>query len=223
MTTTEQAFIKFQIKVNETYESSKIGVDRGRFVILFNEAQNKMVEFILNRKGTDDYTYIENILVPNKQIQRHTSIESADVFLKPDDFLNLSSAYSTATKNKCKDIRINLFDIKDDNKIEVLQDEFQKPSFIAREAPMSIASGKLFVYNDGTFNHNNLYLSYYRFPKQISLLDPDNPESQFDPNTNPEFDDLLLDRILSMAASEFEANTENPKFQVDRLRATEQL
>ena len=43
MTTTEQAFIKFQIKINETYESSKIGIDRGRFVILYNEAQKKMV------------------------------------------------------------------------------------------------------------------------------------------------------------------------------------
>jgi hypothetical protein len=32
MTTTEQAFIKFQIKINETYESSKIGIDRGRFI-----------------------------------------------------------------------------------------------------------------------------------------------------------------------------------------------
>lgn len=222
MTTTEQAFIKFQIKINETYESSKIGIDRGRFVILYNEAQNKMVEFILNRKNTDDYTYIQNILVPDKKLTRLTTTNDADVFEMPEDLLNFSSAYSTATKGNCKNVKINLFDIKDDNKTEVLQDEFNSPSFLAREAPMSMANNKLYLYKDD-FIHENLFLSYYRYPKQIQLLDPDNPESNFDPSINPEFDDLLLDRILSMAASEFEANSENPKFQVDRLRATEQL
>ena len=208
--------------MNETYESSKIGIDRGRFVILYNEAQNKMVEFILNRKNTDDYTYIQNILVPDKKLPRLTTTNDADVFEMPEDLLNFSSAYSTATKGNCKNVKINLFDIKDDNKTEVLQDEFNSPSFLAREAPMSMANNKLYLYKDD-FIHENLFLSYYRYPKQIQLLDPDNPESNFDPSINPEFDDLLLDRILSMAASEFEANSENPKFQVDRLRATEQL
>ena len=222
MTTTEQAFIKFQIKINETYESSKIGIDRGRFVVLFNEAQNKMVEFILNRKGTDDYTYIQNILVPNKEIPRETTTQDSDVFLMPDDLLNFSSAYSTASMGDCKNQKINLFDIKDDNKTEILQDEFNKPSFLAREAPLSMADNKLFLYKDG-FTHEILFLTYYRYPKQIALLDPENPESPFDPNINPEFDDLLLDRILSMASSEFEINTGDPKFQVDRVRATEQL
>ena len=222
MTTTEQAFIKFQIKVNETYESSKIGIDRGRFVIIFNEAQNKMVEFILSKKGTDDYTYIQNILVPNKEISRETSISDADVFLMPDDLLNFSSAYSTATKGNCDGVKITLFDIKDDNKTEILQDEFNKPSFIAREAPLSMGNNRIFLYKED-FTHTKLFLSYYRYPKQISLIDPDNPESQFNPSVNPEFDDLLLDRILSLASSEFEVNVENPKFQIDRMRATEQL
>ena len=222
MTTTEQAFIKFQIKINENYESSKIGIDRGRFVVIYNEAQNKMIEIILNRKGTDDYTYIQNILVPNKEILRNTSIDNADVFLMPEDLLNLSSAYSKATKDKCIGIKITLFDIKDDNKTEVLQDEFNKPSFIAREAPFSIGGDKIFLYKDN-FTHDKLFLSYYRYPKQIKLLDPDNPESRFDESVNPEFDDLLLDRILSLAASEFEINVESPKYQVDRMRATEQL
>ena len=155
MTTTEQAFIKFQIKVNETYESSKIGVDRGRFVIIFNEAQNKMVEFILNKKGTDDYTYIQNILVPNKEIPRNTSIVDADIFLMPEDLLNFSSAYSTATKGKCKGIKISLFDIKDDNKTEILQDEFNKPSFIAREAPLAMANDKIFLYKEDFIHDKN--------------------------------------------------------------------
>lgn len=222
MTTTEQAFIKFQLKINETYESSKIGIDRGRFVVLFNEAQNKMVELILSRKGTDDYTYIQKILVPNKEIPRETTTQYSDVFLMPDDLLNFSSAYSIASTADCKRQKINLFDIKDDNKTEILQDEFNKPSFLAREAPLSMADNKFFLYKED-FTHEILFLTYYRYPKQIQLLDPDNPESQFDPAINPEFDDLLLDRILSMASSEFEINTGDPKFQADRMRATEQL
>jgi hypothetical protein len=220
--TTEQAFIKFQIKVNETFESSKIGIDRGRFIVIFNEAQNKMVEFILNKKGTDDYTYIQSILVPNKKIKRETSTDYADVFKIPQDFFNFSSAYSKASNKNCKGIKINLFDIKDDNKTEILQDEFNKPSFIAREAPFSMAADNIYAYKEN-FTHDDLFLTYYRYPLQIRLVVEDDPESYFDNTVNPEFDDLFTDRILSMAASEFEVNVENPKYQIDRLRATQEL
>ena len=42
----ERAYEKFLLKANENFETSKIAVDRGRFTLLFNEAQNKMLENI---------------------------------------------------------------------------------------------------------------------------------------------------------------------------------
>jgi hypothetical protein len=220
--TTEQAFLRFQVKIDENLESSKIGIDRGRFVLLFNEAQNKMIEFVLNRKGTDDYQYIQRILVPNLEILRSISDDFSDIFAIPTDFLSFSSAYSKASKGSCIDTKISLFDIKDDNKTEILQDEFNKPSFIAREAPFTMASKNFHLYKDG-FTHDKLHLSYYRYPVQIKLVVEDDPESQFDTAFDPEFDDIFVDRILSMAASEFEINEENQKSQLDRMRAQQEL
>ena len=76
---------------------------------------------------------------------------------------------------------------KDDDKELILQDENNDPSFEAREAPYHITSDYVKVYNKKDFVFTSLYLSYYRYPVQIKLLDDEDPESGFDPEFNPEF------------------------------------
>ncbi len=154
--TTEQAYIKFQIKVNDNFENSNVAGDRGRFVVLFNEAQNKMVEYILDNKKNDELRYIQKILVSNHKIQKSQSVEFADTFKLPQDYFDISSAYSKGSNSTCKDQKINLFELKDDNKVEILQDEFNKPSFLAREAPFTITSDSLHAYKD-CFTHDELF------------------------------------------------------------------
>ena len=63
MVQTELAYEKFQVKFNDNYETSKVSVDRGRFVLLANEAQNKLIENILDKKSNDEIRYIQKILV----------------------------------------------------------------------------------------------------------------------------------------------------------------
>ena len=220
--TTEQAYIKFLLKVNDNFENSNVAGDRGRFVIVFNEAQNKMIEYILDNKKNDESRYIQQIVVPNHKIIKTESVEYADTFSLPKNYFDFSSAYTKASNETCKGQKINLYEIKDDNKVEILQDEFNKPSFLAREAPFSISSNKLHVYKD-CFSNDELYLTYYRYPVQIKTLVDDDPESPFDETFSPEFDDKFLDRILSMAASLFEGNSSDPKYQMDMQRALQKV
>lgn len=218
----ETAYTKFQMKVNENFETSKIAVDRGRFVIISNESQNKMMENILDRKKDDEIRYIQKVLVKDAKIKKESSTTTADYFPLPDNYFDFSSAYTKAHKDSCTNQKISLFEIKDDNSIEIMQDEFNKPSFIAREAPFTFSSDKLAVFKDD-FTNDELYLSYYRYPVQIRLLDEEDPESGFDPNFEFEFDDKFVDRIISMAVSEMKINNEDPSFKISKQQAIQKL
>ena len=218
---TERAYEKFQMKVNENYESSKIAVDRGRFVILANESQNKMMENILDRKSNDELRYIQKVLVKDKKILKDSSTETTDRFPLPTDYFDFSSAYTKAQKGNCLQ-KINLYEIKDDNSIEILSDEFNKPSFIARETPFTFSNDSVIVFKED-FKNTELFLSYYRYPVQIKLIDEENPESGFDENYQFEFDDKFVDRIISMAASELKINNEDASFQINKQQAIQKL
>jgi len=218
----ERAYEKFQIKLNENFETSKIAVDRGRFVIVSMESQNKMMENILDRKKDDELRYIQKVLVKDAKIKKDSSTTTADYFPLPDNYFDFSSAYTKAHKDSCTNQKINLYEIKDDNSIAIMQDEFNKPSFIAREAPFTFSSDKITVFKDD-FTNDELYLSYYRYPTQIRLLDEEDPESVFDPSFEFEFDDKFVDRIISMAVSEMKINNEDPSYQINKQQAINKL
>lgn len=220
--TSEQAYTKFLIKSDDNFENSKIACDRGRFVLLYNEGQNKMIEIILDKKKDDEIRYIQQILVSDKKIKKSKTLEQIDIFTIPKNYFDFASAYTKASTEDCEEQIIDTFEIKEDNKNIILSDEFNKPSFLAREAPLNISSNEIRVYKDG-FTHNEIYLSYYRYPEQIKLVDEDNPESEFDSNNNPEFDDKFVDRILSMVSSEFAKNSSDPKYQIDQQRAIQKI
>lgn len=220
--TAEQAYVKFLVKIDNNFENSKVSGDRGRFVLIFNESQNKMIELILDRKKDDESRYIQKVLVEDKKLNKKRTSNNLDIFEIPKDYFDFSSAYSKATREDCERKVIELYEIKNDNKTIILTDEFTKPSFLAREAPITISSDEIKLYKDD-FIHEELYLSYHRYPVQISLQDENNPESGFNTDFNPEFDDKFLDRVISMASGEFSINDSDPKYQMDKQRAIQKI
>lgn len=221
--TTQTAFDKFQIKVNNNSETGKIAVDRGRFVLLFNEAQNRLIEYILDKKSEDDIRYIERILVQGYKLSLFKSDKSYQDYSLPKDYFDFSSLHATANKGECLDKSMTLFEIKDDDSPLILEDEYNNPSFLAREAPFSIASNKIKIYKDETFEYNKVFLNYYKYPIQIRLVNDEDPESEFDKNFDPEFDDKFVDRIISVAAGNFELNNESQKAQFDFQMAKQKV
>lgn len=218
----ERAYEKFQMKVNDNFETAKIAVDRGRFVILINEAQNKMVEAILDRKQNDEIRYIQKLLIKDNKIPKTKSTNTLDYFLLPTNYFDFSSAYSLATQNNCKDKRINLEEIKDDNSIDIFSDEYSSPSFLARESFFTFTEDSLAIFKND-FSNTFLFLSYYRYPQQIKLVDEENPESVFDDNFELEFDDKFCDRIISMASSEHKINNDEQSFQINKQQAINKI
>lgn len=219
--TTQQAYDKYLIKLNDNFETSKISSDKGRFVINFNESQNKLTEYIYEKKNEDDIRYIQKLLVPNKELDLHNIEEEFTSFKLPDNFFDHVDLKAIVKKDKCKGIKIDLFEIKAENSTLILQDEDNKPTFLFREAPYHLAEDSVVIYKED-FEYQKAFLKYYRYPQQISLQDPLDPESDFS-DVNPEFDDKFVDRIISLAVSDAEANSESQKFQIDKLRAQSKI
>lgn len=213
----EQAFIKYKNKVDKNITNDQASTDRGRFVLLFNETQNKFIEFHLQQRGVDDIRYIQNFLVLDKNIASTSKTQDHYNFPLPKDYLDTSDVRAFASNDKCKNIKLNLWEIQVENLSELIQDEFNKPSFKWRESFYTINSNALSVYVDD-FSIDNVLLNYYRYPNQISLIDPIDPESDFNESIKIEWDDKALDRIISMCAGEFDINQNNPRYQLQNFR-----
>lgn len=218
----ETAYQKYLNKVEKNGVNDNISTDRGRFVILYNESQNKIQESLLDRRGEDDIRYIQKLLVSNKEILFENKNEEYYRFPLPGNYFDFANVYASCSKDGCNGQKVYLFPIKEEDKNEVLQDEFNKPSFLWRESPYTIGSDAINVYYDD-FSVDKVYLSYYRYATQIALLDPEDPESQFNENKKIEFDDKLVDRILSLCAGEFELNNEDPFYVQQTQRAATKI
>lgn len=215
----ELAYESYLLKVEKNGVNDGISTSRDRFVITFNEAQNKFTEFTLQNRKVDDVRYIEHLLVLDKKILTSSKTSDHYNFPLPDNYLDLASVRGFGSQDNCKNQSIELFEIQTENSSEILNDEDNKPSFKWREAPFTIASNLVNVYTDNTFSVDEILLSYYRYPTQIALIDPYNPESKFDETITIDWDAKSLDRIISLTAGEFDLNTNNPRFQLQNARA----
>lgn len=213
-----EAYLKFIQKVNKNYTNDNIVVDRGRFVLLYNEVQNKFVEWVLEKRNEDDIRDIQVLLVPDEELSLKNKILNHQDFELPKDFFSFSNIQVFARNKECSKAKLQAFEVKSENTEELLADVHNKPSFKFRETFYKIGSNTINVYVDD-FDISKLYLTYYRYPRQIDIegyLKIDKTQSI---NIDPEFDDKIVDRILSACAKEFNINDENlQKVQFDKDR-----
>ena len=216
--TPNDAYESFIIKVNENAQTDNIAVDRGRFVKLFNEASNKFVEWILEKKNEDDIRYLQPILRTKKE-SNSTLKEGYQLFPLPKDFFDLGNVNGKGSSECCKNVDFDTFEVKVDNEGNILNDELNKPSGEYREAPYYLENKNVKVFITDDFKMDSVSITYYKYPQYIEMTNPEDPESNFkDADTPLEFDDKVLDRIISIATSENSLNTGNPKFQGDKSR-----
>lgn len=214
--TTIQAYEQFIVKINKNAQTDFVHCDRGRFVVLYNEAQVKHLEHLLERKNEDEIRYAQNFVVPDTILPKDTTEDNYSTFVIPSNYFDFISTKGKASTDYCQNATIDLFETKLENIDIILADENNKPDFDYREAPFKIANGKVIVYQDN-FTIDNILFSYYRYPQQIELVDLDDPESQFDPTKNPEWDDKNNNRIIDSTAARFFLNNDDPKYQAAKV------
>jgi hypothetical protein len=217
MITIEQARERYLTKAEKNGTNDGITTDNYRFCLLFNEAQNKFITLHLQNRGIDDVRYIQKFLVLDKKIPYTSITEDKYDFNLPEDYFDYSDVRAIATKGGCTR-KISCVEIQTENLNEILQSEFNKPSFEYEETVCTVNSDKLSIYTDG-FTVSNILLNYYRYPNQIKLIEEENPESDFDNSLPIEWDDKSLDDIISLMVFNFDINENNPRYQLQSIRA----
>lgn len=211
-----EAYEKYIIKSEKNSVNDGLSTDKGRFVLLYNEYQNRFVEYTYEKKNEDDIRYIQKLLVEPKSFKYKHKEKNYYSFELPENYFDFSNVYAKATKNNCVNKSIDLFEIKDSSRNLILSDEFTSPSFEYRESPFIISDGQIKVFVTD-FQVDSMILSYYRYPKQIKLSNPENPESDLDDSFEMDFDDKVIDRIISATVGGFDINNNSERWQLHNM------
>ncbi len=218
----EEVYGRFIIKINKNAQTDNIQCDRGRFAEIYNEEKNKWLEWTLEKRNEDDVRYAQALLILEDTLKLKQVGETFDQFVLPKNYFDLTDAYALASSDCCERQKIDLYELKAENASLEIQDESSKPSFDYRESLYQIASDTVSVHKD-QFTIDEVKLSYYRYPVEIELRDPLDPESQFKDSEDFLLDKKVIDRIISMCAASFALNNDNQKYQAEKQRVVQKF
>ena len=75
-------------KAEENMTNGGIKLDKARFVQLFNDEQNRLVRYILDKKNEEDIRYIQKLVVYSKELDERGDKDNPEstLFSLPSDF-----------------------------------------------------------------------------------------------------------------------------------------
>ena len=212
------AYEKYLLRIEKNGTNDNVATNKGTFVELYNSSALRYEAYILEKKNEDDIRQIAPLLVTSNRVLGEKENDYY-VFELPKDLFDFSSLQVRAKKDNCyADMEI-LTEIKNQNKQFYMSDEFTSPSFEYREAIFNLSDNKVKIYTDGTFSLPYMVMDYYKHPVKARLVDPEDPESDFDETIDLGLGEDVIDRILALAAGEFDFRTDNPRGQLNIQRA----
>lgn len=207
----EESYQKFLILSESNGTTDKLSTNKGRFAVKYNIAQNKVIEWLIENNSTDENRYLQSIKIPYEKLVLSNTKEDYTSFSLPNNYFEFIDLKVKASNGSCKDQLFKSNEIKGENVNTYFIDSNLDPSFKYRETFYTISSDSVQVYKKN-FSIENTEMSYYRYPTQIELLNPDNPESKFK-ESQLDFDDKLINRIIFMTASLHELSSDDSKYQ----------
>lgn len=223
--TAQETYVKFLQKIDKNNTSDDVYVDIGRFVLIFNEQQNRWLEQQFSKRDFQALLSIQELLVDNLDIQDGVVNHEAKFteFILPDNYFNYTTSYSVASRGACKlkvirNWLIRPFDINDK-----IRDAYNSPSFDYEETLVTIANNKIQVYTDD-FTVDKFVFTYYRYPKAIDIIGYIKIDGTPSTTINPELSDKFVDEIISRCAEEVMRDfkdTQGFALSKDRIRTEE--
>ncbi len=216
--TSLEAYNSFLLKLNRNDSNSNINVPKGKFVISYNEQAKRWLKQKLKRKlGTNELDELNYLLVDDLSLKSQGKHLDHFDFTLPDDFFDISSCISIATRGNCTRTLDN-WPTKDKNIRNLLRDANFKPSFDYEESLCTAVNNKLKVYfND--FKIKETYLTYYREPISIDIEGYIKIDGSHSTNINPDLPDIAVNEIISRCVLEFQGISENAEgFQISKDR-----
>lgn len=216
--TIQEAYLRSLQKNEQNLANGGIKLDPGRFVLLFNEAQDRLIRYYLNRKDDETIRSIQTLLVYWKSLNKVNHIDDPEStsFSLPDDYLWFSNIKGSFYYNGCEVGDFVMWEAKNENVHELLGDDNNRPSFDYRETFYTIGDGKVVVYEDG-FRTDEVRMTYYRNPVRVDLAGYINAAGERSTDIDPELPDSLVEEILDMVAKQFNLNeNELSRYSMDK-------
>lgn len=205
--TIQEAYLRSLQKNEQNLANGGIKLDPGRFVLLFNEAQDRLIRYYLNRKDDETIRSIQTLLVYWESLKKVSHIDDPEStsFGLPDDYLWFSNIKGAFSYKGCEVGDFVMWEAKNENVHELLGDDNNRPSFGYRETFYTIGDGKVVVYEDG-FRTDEVRMTYYRNPVRVDLAGYINAAGERSTDIDPELPDPLVEEILDMVAKQFNLN-----------------
>ena len=221
--TASEIYDRYLLKVEKNSTNDNISTDKKRFVEIYNEFQIRYLEYVYSTKNEEDSRYIESLLIKNKNLQKIGRNDNYSSFKLPVDYFNFSSVYAIGSKGNCRGKKIDLpIEVLDSEVTNYLIDAYVKPSFEYRESFYNFSGNNINIYFTD-FDIDSAILSYYRYPNNLKLENPDNPESDFDDTVTIDFDEKSINKIISAAASGFDINNNSERWQLHNVFSKKDL
>lgn len=216
--TIQEAYVQFLNLVNRNATNNRTNVDMPRFVLLFNDIQNRYVEWMLDKRNEDSIRNIQRILIKDYALSLAESKTNLTRYALPTNYFDFANISAKVKTDCCEDDSILLYEVKSEDVEEKLVDTNHQPSFEWRESFYHLAQDSVVLYKKD-FEYSDVLLSYYRYPVQVDILGYVKLDQSASTNIDPEFDDKVVKRILLAMSKEFSAiNSETNEYQMDKDR-----
>ena len=214
--TIQEAYLKFLDKVNRNSTNDNVVADKARFIMLFNEEQNRYFEWLYEKQNEDDFRYMQSLLIFDTELDSGDSKLNHSNFKLPDDYFLFSNLQIFGDNDNCKNEKLLAFEAKQADVEELYCDANNCPSFPFRETFYTFGNNEVAVYFKD-FQVSKVYLTYYRCPKQVDIAGYLRFDKTQSTDCDPEFNDKIVNRILNAVALRFNLNTDNlQKIQFDK-------
>ena len=164
-----EAYKLFLLEINKNDTNTNINVPKSQFVLLFNKQKRAYIDSLIKRlESSSEIEDIEELLVLDKKITVANSDLFTTTYKTPDDFSKRVSAKVLANKGNCKNIPLTVWFHKGKDINVLLENDNYNPSFEYRETIGILNNKHISVYKE-SFELGDLYLTYYREPKDLDI------------------------------------------------------
>jgi len=198
-------YYDFLLLAEKNATNNNLNTDVSRFVSLFNFTTTKYQSYLLDKRNEDAIRELSPFL-KRETLELNTTLPHYNSYSLPKDYFNFSNLDVTATKGSCKNKKLLTWEVKSENKEELLGDPNNKPDFYARETFYHLSEKGVDIYKED-FELDKVSMLYYRKIKPADIEGyirvEDNEPSQ---NVDTELLDESLPRVLTATVKLFMAN-----------------
>jgi hypothetical protein len=224
--------IKMKQRINKLDSQDYDNITCWQIVESFNKAQVEWVRRQLHginivKEGDEQSTRRKDDL-QKLLIQEPLTSVKKDIYYEgniPVDYLQWKRVDIYANKGCCDKRRMTVYLAEEGNLNQLLRDKFKQPSFDWAETFATLIDNTVHVYTNGEFDIAETYLTYYRQPTKIQILNCSDPytgaisTAEVECEFKDDIIELIIDEAVSILAGDIESGNQFSRTQESAERS----